>query len=129
MRHSQVETILAAFRAVQGGWIRALRLHELTGSLCVHSRIASEYRLLSQAVVSSADTESNEAAREKARNNSTLRCLAPQPMFGRTEKRLAKQRTKTRHRPSQGTARGSVAILLKPPRPLLRNLFSLKNRR
>lgn len=38
-RQSQCDRILAKLEECQGGWVSALELHQLSGSLAVHSRI------------------------------------------------------------------------------------------
>lgn len=75
MKNSQAGQIRIRLQVARGGWISALALHEASGSLCVHSRIAdlrrqgheienrtghtagrvvSEYRLLAKADAHSA---------------------------------------------------------------------------
>ena len=40
MKGEQGEIILSALRDADGGWVSALELHERSGSLAVHSRVA-----------------------------------------------------------------------------------------
>ncbi len=80
---TQAKQILAVLQSADGRWVSALELHELSGSLCVHSRVA-DLRKLGHMIV-------NQTLRRDGRAVSQYRLLArscspsPAPIRPRSE--------------------------------------------